>query len=321
MSFVGENGIAPAITVSDANLSEANPGDYLALLKPRVMSLVVISALAGLLLAPHGIHPIIGFASLLAIAIGGGASGALNMWYEADIDAIMTRTRKRPIPSGRVTAEAALAFGLTLAFLAVFTLGVVANWLAAALLSFTIFFYVVIYTMWLKRSTPQNIVIGGAAGALPPIVAYAAATGEISLSSIVLFAIIFMWTPPHFWALALVKSEDYRSAGIPMMPNVKGTDHTRLEILLYSLALAPIGVLPWCLGFASVIYGVLAIGLGAALLYFAARVYAIRAGSEADRCAKSLFGFSLLYLFLLLGEIIVERSLHLTFAFAARLGA
>jgi len=316
VSFVGDTSITPAITVS-----EAEPGDYLALLKPRVMSLVVISALAGLLLAPHGVHPIIGFASLLAIAVGGGASGALNMWYEADIDAIMTRTRKRPIPSGRITPDAALAFGLTLAFLAVFTLGVVSNWLAAALLAFTIFFYAVIYTMLLKRSTPQNIVIGGAAGALPPIVAYAAATGEIGLSSVVLFAIIFMWTPPHFWALALFKSDDYRRAGVPMMPNVKGAAHTRLEILLYSLALAPAGVLPWILGFASIVYGVLSIGLGAALLYFAIKVFTIRSGDKADRCAKSLFGFSLLYLFLLLGEIIIERSISLGFELASRLGA
>jgi protoheme IX farnesyltransferase len=316
MSFVGENDVTSAITVS-----EAEPGDYLALLKPRVMSLVVISALAGLLLAPHGINPILGFASLLAIAVGGGASGALNMWYEADIDAIMSRTRKRPIPSGRITADAALAFGLTLAFLAVFTLGIVANWLAGALLAFTIFFYVVIYTMVLKRATPQNIVIGGAAGAFPPIVAYAAATGEIGLSSVVLFAIIFMWTPPHFWALALVKSEDYQRAGIPMMPNVKGASHTRLEILLYSLALAPIGMLPWILGFASIVYGALSMGLGGALLYFAAKVFTTRTGDKADRCAKSLFGFSLLYLFLLLGEIIVERSISLGFELASRLGA
>jgi heme o synthase len=317
MSFVGESG---SITKAVAG-SDANPGDYIALLKPRVMSLVIFTAIAGLLLAPHGVNPVIGFASLLAIAVGAGASGALNMWYDADIDAVMSRTRKRPIPSGRVTGDEALAFGLTLSFLAVFTLGIVANWLAAALLAFTIFFYVVIYTMWLKRSTPQNIVIGGAAGAFPPIVAYAAAAGDISLSSIVLFSIIFIWTPPHFWALALVKSSDYAKAGIPMMPNVKGAAHTRLEILLYSLVLAPVGVLPWILGFASVVYGVLAIALGAALLFLAARVYAVRTGEAADRCAKSLFGFSILYLFLLFAEIVIERSLSLGFELAARLGA
>jgi heme o synthase len=316
MSFVGESGsISPVIACS-----EANPGDYIALLKPRVMSLVIFTAFAGLLLAPHGVNPVVGFASLLAIAVGAGASGALNMWYDADIDAVMSRTRKRPIPSGQVTGGEALAFGLTLSFLAVFTLGVVANWLAAALLAFTIFFYVVIYTMWLKRTTPQNIVIGGAAGAFPPIVAYAAATGGISLSSVVLFAIIFIWTPPHFWALALVKSEDYRRAGIPMMPNVKGAAHTRLEILLYSLVLAPTGALPWLLGFASIVYGGLAIVLGVALIALAVRVYAIRDGNAADRCAKGLFGFSILYLFLLFAEIVAERSMSLGFELAARLG-
>jgi len=299
---------------------EASPQDYIALLKPRVMSLVVFTALTGLLIAPTGVNPIIGFASLLAIAVGAGASGALNMWYDADIDAVMTRTAKRPIPAGRVTPQEALAFGLTLSFLSVFTLGVVANWFAAAFLAFTIFFYVVIYTMWLKRSTPQNIVIGGAAGAFPPMVAYAAATGSVSLSSFILFALIFVWTPPHFWALALVKSQDYQAAGIPMMPNVKGASRTRLEILIYSLILAPIGVLPWLTGFASIVYGVLSIGLGAAFVYFAARVYRIREGKEADRAAKSLFGFSLLYLTLLFAEIVCERSLALAMPLFSRIG-
>jgi protoheme IX farnesyltransferase len=195
------------------------------------------------------------------------------------------------------------------------------NLLAAALLAFTIVFYAVVYTMWLKRSTPQNIVIGGLAGAFPPMVAYAAATGEISLSSIVLVTIIFMWTPPHFWALALVKSEDYKRAGVPMMPNVKGPAHTRLEILLYSLILAPVGMLPWILGFASIAYGVLSVLLGAALLYFAVRVFKIRIGDEANRAAKSLFGFSILYLFLLFAELVVERSISLGFELVARLGA
>jgi len=299
---------------------EASPQDYIALLKPRVMSLVVFTALTGLLIAPTGVNPIIGFASLLAIAVGAGASGALNMWYDADIDAVMTRTAKRPIPAGRVTPQEALAFGLTLSFLSVFTLGVVANWFAAAFLAFTIFFYVVIYTMWLKRSTPQNIVIGGAAGAFPPMVAYAAATGSTSLSSFILFALIFVWTPPHFWALALVKSQDYQAAGIPMMPNVKGASRTRLEILIYSLILAPIGVLPWLTGFASIVYGVLSIGLGAAFIYFATRVYRIREGKEADRAAKSLFGFSLLYLTLLFAEIVCERSLALAMPLFSRIG-
>ncbi|MEA2857500.1 MAG: heme o synthase [Methylobacteriaceae bacterium] len=300
-----------------AEVCNASPSDFVQLLKPRVMSLVVLSALAGMLLAPGQVHPVIGFASLLAIAIGAGAAGALNMWYDADIDAVMIRTRGRPIPSGRISRDVALGFGLLLAGFAILTLGLVANWLAASLLAFTIFFYIVIYSMWLKRATPQNIVIGGAAGALPPIVAYAAATGSVSSSSIVLFAIIFMWTPPHFWALALIKSGDYARAGIPMMPNVKGADHTRLEILIYSLLLAPLGVLPFALGFASVLYGALAGVLGALFIVLAVRVYRQRQGEAAEKAAKQLFAFSILYLFLLLAMIVAEHGLGLA-AFPAQ---
>jgi len=299
-------------------ISSASPSDYFSLLKPRVMSLVIFTALAGMLLAPVPVNPIVGFASLLAIAVGAGASGALNMWYDADIDAVMKRTAKRPIPLGRVLPQEAQAFGLTLTVLSVFTLGVVANWLAAAFLAFTIFFYVVIYTMWLKRSTPQNIVIGGAAGAFPPMVGYVAATGHFSLSSFILFAIIFIWTPPHFWALALVRSEDYRQAGIPMMPNARGSDHTRLEILLYTLVLVPVGVLPWLFGFTSLAYGILSITLGGAMLFFAARVFAVRTGPQADRHAKALFGFSILYLFLLFAEIVIERLIPIATHFVAQ---
>ena len=308
MSFVGESNTGLA---GSAAISVASPGDYIALLKPRVMSLVVFTALTGLLLAPHPVHPIVGFAALLSIAVGAGASGALNMWYDADIDAVMRRTCKRPIPSGKVTGPEALAFGLTLSAFAVFTLGIVANWAAAALLAFTIFFYVVIYTMWLKRATPQNIVIGGAAGAFPPMVGYVAATGHLSLSSIVLFAIIFVWTPPHFWALALVRASDYGRAGIPMLPNVKGADRTRLEILLYSLVLVPLGVVPYFLGFASPVYGIASASLGAVFLGLAARVYLVRVGEKADRHAKALFGFSILYLFLLFAELLGERVIAL----------
>jgi heme o synthase len=287
----------------------ASPADYFALLKPRVMSLVVFTALAGLLLAPTPPHPVLALASLIAIAIGGGASGALNMWYEADIDRIMTRTRGRPIPAGRLGRDEALAFGLVLAGVSIVTLGLVANWLAAALLAFTIFFYVVIYTMWLKRATPMNIVIGGAAGALPPIVAYAAATGEVGLASLVLFAIVFIWTPPHFWALALVKNEDYTRAGVPMLPVVAGPDRTRLEILLYTLALVPLGLAPYLLGFASAFYGAAAVLLGAAFLWFSWRVYALREGAAATKAAWRLFGFSIVYLFLLFSIIVIERLL------------
>jgi protoheme IX farnesyltransferase len=292
-------------------ISVASPSDYLALLKPRVMSLVVFTALAGLLLAPTPPHPLIGFASILAIAVGAGASGALNMWYDADVDAVMTRTRKRPIPAGRLEPEAALGFGLVLATLSVFTLGYVANWFAAALLAFTIFFYVVIYTMWLKRWTPMNIVIGGAAGALPPMVGFAAATGDINLASVVLFAIIFMWTPPHFWSLALLKSEDYGRAGVPMLPNVAGEDRTRLEILIYALALAPLGVAPWLLGFASLAYGLVSIGSGIALVAVAAAVFRRREGEAARAAARRMFLFSILYLFVLFLVLVVEQTAHI----------
>jgi protoheme IX farnesyltransferase len=304
MNFVSQSDRGPAQSLP---VSTASPADYLALLKPRVMSLVMFTALTGVLIAPSHVNPVIGFASLLAIAAGAGASGALNMWYDADIDALMRRTQNRPIPAGRMNKGDALGFGLVLAVLSVVTLGIVANWLAAALLSFTIFFYVAVYTMWLKRLTPQNIVIGGAAGALPPIVGYAAATGEISLASIALFAIIFVWTPPHFWALALVKAEEYGRAGIPMLPNAKGADRTRRDILFYTLALVPLGLSPWLIGFASLAYGITALALGAIMLLFAARVYCHRTGPAANRCAGQLFGFSILYLFLLFAAIAGER--------------
>ncbi len=276
------------------------------------MSLVVFTALTGILIAPTHVNPVIGFASLLAIAVGAGASGALNMWYDADIDAVMRRTCWRPIPAGRVTRESALAFGAVLAGLSVLTLGFVANWLAAALLAFTIFFYVVIYTMWLKRATPQNIVIGGAAGAFPPMVGHLAAAGHVSLASLALFAIIFVWTPPHFWALALVKAEDFDRAGVPMLPNAKGPDRTRRDILLYALVLAPLGLSPWLIGFASPVYGILAFALGAVMLFHAARVYVVRDGANADRFAMRMFGFSIVYLFLLFAEIVAEQLFAMT---------
>ena len=290
-------------------ISTASPGDYIALLKPRVMSLVVYTAIAGMLIAAPGVNFVLAAAALLAITVGAGASGALNMWYDADIDAVMRRTATRPIPMGRVTGAEALAFGLTLSVLSVFTLGIVANWLAASLLAFTILFYVVVYSMWLKRATPQNIVIGGAAGALPPMVAYAAVTGSLSWSSVALFALIFIWTPPHFWALALVKSEEYAKAGIPMLPNVAGPDRTRRDILLYTLVLAPVGMLPYFIHAATIGYGALSLTLGLAMLGLAWRVYRVRIGEAADKAAYTLFSFSILYLFLLFAEIIAERTL------------
>ena len=300
----------------DLRISMASPKDFFALLKPRVMSLVVFTALAGMLIEPTHVHPLIGFISLLCIAVGAGASGALNMWYDADIDAVMGRTALRPVPSGRVTPGEALGFGLTLSAFSILTLGLVSNWLAASLLAFTIFFYAVVYTMWLKRWTPQNIVIGGAAGALPPVVACAAVTGSVSLASLVLFAIIFIWTPPHFWALAIGKAEDYGRAGIPMMPNVKGEKHTRLEILLYSLVMAPTGVLPYILGQASPVYGAIAALSGAFMIYLAVNVWRATDPAVADKACKMLFGTSILYLFLLFGVIVIENTvailLHMT---------
>jgi len=281
----------------DAVLSEATAGDYLELLKPRVMSLVVFTAFVGMVAAPVSLNPFVVAVSIISIAIGAGASGALNMWYDADIDAVMTRTASRPVPSGRVLPEQALAFGLVLAALSVMTLGVFVNWLAGAMLAFTIFFYAVVYTMWLKRWTPQNIVIGGAAGAFPPMIGWAAATGEFSLESIVLFLIIFLWTPPHFWALALFKSGDYERAGIPMMPNVAGEASTRRQIFGYSVVLAVAGALPWVLGYAGVAYGIAAAALGVGFVWYAWKVLLMQPADRVMRPAKALFAYSLLYLF------------------------
>ncbi|MBN9006914.1 MAG: heme o synthase [Rhizobiales bacterium] len=296
-------------------ISEAGVGDYLALLKPRVMSLVVFTAAVGLFLAPGHLHPVLAITSILCIAVGGGASGALNMALEGDIDALMTRTANRPIPRGRVMPGEAMAFGLTLAFFSVMTLGILVNWVAGALLAFTIFFYVVIYTMWLKRWTAQNIVIGGAAGALPPVVAWAAATGSLSVEPILLFLIIFFWTPPHFWALALFRNEDYTRAGVPMLPVVAGPDATRLQILLYTILLVAIAAAPWPMGYFDAVYGVASLILGAGMLWFAVDIYRHRTGSAALRATRRMFGFSILYLFalfaILLLEVVVKAILPL----------
>jgi protoheme IX farnesyltransferase len=287
-------------------ISEADVGDYVALLKPRVMSLVIFTALVGLVIAPVHVHPIIAFTSILCIAVGAGASGALNMWYEADIDAKMSRTANRPIPRGRITRPEALTFGMTLAFFSVMTLGVLVNWVAGALLAFTIFFYIVIYTMLLKRWTAQNIVIGGAAGALPPVVAWAAATGSLSVEPLLLFLIIFFWTPPHFWALALFRSDDYARAGLPMLPVVAGPDATRLQILLYTIVLVAVALAPWPLGYFDAVYGVTSLLLGAGMLALAVNVYRHREGIEATRATRRLFAFSILYLFALFATLLLE---------------
>src|SRR5437764_5725254 len=270
------------------------------------MSLVVFTALVGLVIAPGHVHPIVAFTAILCIAVGAGASGALNMAYESDIDALMSRTANRPIPRGRITAAEATAFGVTLAFFSVMTLGTLVNWIAAFLLAFTIFFYVVVYTMWLKRSTAQNIVIGGAAGALPPVVAWAAATGSLSVEPILLFLIIFFWTPPHFWALALFRNDDYARAGVPMLPVVAGPDATRLQILLYTIVLVAIAAAPWPLGYFDAVYGIGSLILGSGMLALAINVYRRRARAESLRATRKLFAFSIRYLFALFASSALE---------------
>nr|WP_245408737.1 heme o synthase [Variibacter gotjawalensis] len=278
------------------------------MLKPRVMSLVVFTAFVGLMVAPGSIHPVIGFTALLCIAVGAGAAGCLNMWYDADIDAIMTRTQKRPIPAGKVTRGEALGFGLTLSVFSVVTLGLTVNVLSAALLAFTIFFYAVVYTMWLKRSTAQNIVIGGAAGAFPPVIGWAAKTGGLDIEPILLFLIIFFWTPPHFWALALARAGEYARAGVPMLPVIAGDRVTRLQILLYTILLAPLGMTPFWFGRAGWIYGATAIVGGIVMLYLAWCVWRPRADAPPHRDGYRLFGFSILYLFALFAALLVEQG-------------
>jgi heme o synthase len=293
---------------SDSALGgQGTAGDYFALLKPRVMSLVIFTAFVGIVAAPGTLHPLLALVALIAIAVGAGASGALNMWYDADIDAVMKRTRSRPVPRGAILPGEALGFGAFLAVASVIVLGLFVNLVAAALLAFTIFFYVAIYTMWLKRWTAQNIVIGGAAGAFPPMIGWAAVTGTIDLGSISLFLIIFMWTPPHFWALALFREGDYAAAGVPMLPNVAGRDETRKQILIYTLVLLPITFLPALLGVTGIVYVGGAALLSAMFLYYAVNVYRLRQGETADKACKKLFGFSILWLFLIFALILIER--------------
>jgi len=287
--------------------------DYLALLKPRVMSLVVFTAFVGMLVAPAAINPVIGFIAIACIAIGAGASGALNMWYDADIDAVMSRTQNRPIPAGRMTPGEALAVGLVLSVFSVTLLGLATNWVAGGFLAFTIFFYAVVYTMWLKRSTPQNIVIGGAAGAFPPMVGWAAVTGTVSWESFALFLIIFLWTPPHFWALALYKQGDYGAAGVPMMPNVAGEKSTKRQIFVYALVLAAASLLPVWLGFSGWIYGAVALVTGLSFVWLALRLLRAPDGTAMKRHARTLFTYSLSYLFVLFLALLTDN-------FALRLG-
>jgi heme o synthase len=282
--------------------------DFWALTKPRVMSLVVFTALCGLLAAPGNIHPVIGFTAILCLAMGAGACGALNQWYEADVDAKMARTSKRPLPAGRMDREAALHFGIGLAAFSVGIMGVAVNWLSAGILAFSIFFYSVVYTIWLKPNTPQNIVIGGAAGAFPPVIGWAAVTGDVTLLPILLFAIIFLWTPPHFWALALFMKTDYGAAGIPMLPNVSGQRVTRNQIFGYSFPMAAAAIAPFALGESGWLYGVSSIVLNVIFLALAFRVWRNEAtDASAMKPEKKLFAFSILYLFLLFGLFAFDR--------------
>jgi len=287
-----------------ARTLEPSVGDYIALLKPRVMSLVVFTGFVGLYLAPGHLHPFLAAVAVLCIAVGAGAAGAINMWYDRDIDAVMKRTRERPLPSGRMAPGDALGFGCVLAAASVVVMGLAVNWIAAALLAGTIAFYILVYTMWLKRRTPQNIVIGGAAGAFPPMVGWAAVTGDVGAASLILFALIFFWTPPHFWALSLYRTGDYARAGVPMMPVVAGARETKKQMLLYTVVLWPIALAPAFLGLTGLVYGVVALALSALFTLTAIRV----CYDDGDASAKRMFAFSILYLFLLYAVMVVDRA-------------
>ena len=280
--------------------------DFTALLKPRVMSLVVFTGVAGLLAAPGSIHPVLAVTAILCVAVGAGAAGAINMWYDRDIDAVMRRTRGRPIPAGRVAPNDALTFGVMLSVAAVVLMGLAVNWVAAAVLAFASVFYSVVYTMVLKRRTPQNIVIGGAAGAFPPVIGWAAVSGSVTLEPLILFLIIFLWTPPHFWALALYRSDDYRAAGIPMLPVVAGTETTKRQMLGYTLALAPLAATPWLFGLTGAFYGLGAIVLGLLFIVCAVQVLREDGARTGHRAARLMFGFSIFYLFALFSLLIAD---------------
>lgn len=302
-----------SLQAATATEHEPQFGDYVALLKPRVMSLVVFTALVGLIVAPVSMHPVEAFAAILFVALGAGASGALNMWYDADIDAVMRRTARRPVPSGRVTGQEALAIGLGLSGLSVVMLALAANLVAAGILAFTIFFYAVVYTMWLKRSTPQNIVIGGAAGAFPPLLGWACATGGVSYESVLMFAVIFMWTPPHFWALALFMRSDYDDAGVPMMTVAKGRPHTRRLVLVYTVLLAPVAIALALSSVGGPVSLATAVVMNALFLKGAWDISRRdEVAAEADNYAveKRVFKVSLYYLFLQFGALLIDASLR-----------
>jgi len=306
----GEGTASSPSHLTGYNVSEAR--DWIVLLKPRVMSLVVFSGAIGLMVAPGHLHLVLAFTAVLCIAIGAGACGAINMWYDRDIDAVMRRTRNRPIPAGRIEPGAALGYGIVLAVGSVLLMGLSVNLVAAGLLALSIAFYVFVYTMWLKRRTPQNIVIGGAAGAFPPVIGWAAVTGSVDLIPLVLFAIIFVWTPPHFWSMALFANDDYRRAGVPMLPVVKGAKETRRQIVIYTLLLVPLSLTPWLLGFSGPVYAVAATVLGIGFLAGAWRVATDRqddagASLTKDAPARAAFRFSIAYLFILFAALAIDR--------------
>ena len=296
------------MTTATPLLPPAEWRDFLALTKPRVMTLVVFTGLCGMLAAPVGIHPVIGFTAILCIALGAGAAGALNQWYESDIDAVMRRTAKRPLPDGRMDRQAALHFGVGLGAFSVLFMGVAVNLVAAAILTVSILFYVLVYTVWLKRRTPQNIVIGGAAGAFPPLIGWAAATGDVALLPVLLFLFVFLWTPPHFWALALFMKSDYAAAGVPMLPVVSGERTTRTQIGLYTIPMAAVAILPWPLGLTGPIYGIAAVLLTGWFALLAVRVAKRTThADDAMKPEKALFRYSILYLFVMFGALVVDR--------------
>jgi len=300
-----------------ADYQDTDVRDWIALLKPRVMSLVVFSGLIGLLVAPGHLHPVLGFTAVLCIAVAAGACGAINMWYDRDIDAIMRRTRGRPIPAGRIEPGAALGYGITLAVGSVLMMGLAVNPVAAFVLAVSIAFYVFVYTMWLKRRTPQNIVIGGAAGAFPPVIGWAAVTGSVDLIPLVLFAMIFIWTPPHFWSLALFANDDYRRAGVPMLPVVAGGKETRRQIVLYTLVLVPLTLVPWLLGFSGLVYAVAASVLGVGFLVSVWRVAIDRQDETGvsltnDTPARAAFKYSIAYLFILFAALAIDQFVYRT---------
>ncbi|WP_380872581.1 protoheme IX farnesyltransferase [Sphingomonas sp. DBB INV C78] len=295
-------------TMNPTVTAPADWRDFLALTKPRVLSLVVFTGLCGMLAAPASIHPVLGFTAILCITLGAGAAGALNQWYEADIDAKMKRTANRPLPAGRMDRQAALHFGVGLATFSVLLMGLAVNLLAAAILTVSILFYVLVYTVWLKRRTPQNIVIGGAAGAFPPLIGWAAATGHVDMLPVLLFTIVFLWTPPHFWALSLFVRTDYANAGVPMLPVVAGTKTTRTQVLLYTLPMVAAAVAPWPMGLTGAIYGVAAVALSGLFLLLSARVAFNRETDQAKmKPERQLFAYSIVYLFVLFGALVADR--------------